>query len=448
MEELIYRKGNDWVDLNNLPVKKYKSDGTPVNKITFNWKDCNGQETPFYIKGVQGSFKTYFSKHDKKKGYYLILVYDNKEFEVHASSLYFLKLSSIVSYKDRDFKFNAGDIISNGTIVERFRTENGGKRYKLLCHKYNEYYILNENDVNRHRGSPYVNGNKVCYANSLYSEKHLLRYIKNIDDAKKVKKNSKTFITCVCPSCGEEKKMNVYHLYTRGFNCAKCKSNISYPERFMISLLDINNIKYEYQKKFDFLPNRVYDFYLPDYNLVIETHGEQHYKVAETSKWSLYKDIDKEKERHLKDNKINLCVIDCRKSDFNYIIDNIKKSILTKYISIVNEEKIKEDIEKLYLSEDKQYIIGEYLKGKSVLQLSKETQIHYGTIYTWIHKAGVYKKNNGRKIKCINDDRKFNSIIEASLYYGISKDSIQRSCNGIEITLKHPNGNIYKFAKV
>ncbi|BCK59760.1 hypothetical protein [Staphylococcus phage vB_SauH_DELF3] len=301
---MIYRKGNDWVDLNNLPVKKYKIHGTPVKKITFNWKDCNGQETPFYIKGVQGSFKTYFSKHGEKPEDYLILVYDNKEFEVHASSLCFLKLSSIVSVKDHDFKFNAGLIISNGTIVGRFRTEIGGKRYKLLSHRSNEYYIKNERDVNRQDTSPYVNGNNTCFANSWYSEKHLLRYYKNIDDAKKVKKNSIPFITRVCPSCVAESNTHVYPFYTRGFNCAKCKTYISYPERLMISPLVTNNIKYVHQKKFDFLPNRRLDLYLPDDPIAQETHGLQHYKVAETGKRSLYKDINKEKMRHLKDNKI------------------------------------------------------------------------------------------------------------------------------------------------
>jgi transposase-like protein len=393
MEELIYRKGNDWVDLNNLPVKKYKSDGTPVKKITFNWKDCNGQETPFYIKGVQGAFKTYFSKHDNKKGYYLILVYDNKEFEVHASSLYFLKLSSIVSYKDRDFKFNVGDTINNGTIVERFRTYYGGKRYKLICHKYQEYYYSNENDLRRHRGSPYVTGDKVCYANSLYSVKKVHKYVKNIEDSKNYTKGSNKSILCKCPSCGEEKYIKVYRLCDRGFSCSTCRSNISYPERLMLSLLDDNDIKYEYQKKFNFLPNRIYDFYLPDYNLVIETHGEQHYKVSEKSKWSLYKEVDKEKEQYLQDNNINLCIIDCCKSDFNYILNNIRESILINYISTVNEEKLKLSIEELYLSDDKKYVIQEYLKGKSVLQMSKELGIKHGTLYNWIHKAGVFKDN-------------------------------------------------------
>ncbi|ARQ95824.1 hypothetical protein qdsa001_68 [Staphylococcus phage qdsa001] len=42
-----------------------------------------------------------------------------------------------------------------------------------------------------------------------------------------------------------------------------------------------NNIRYEEQKKFEGLVNIFqlsYDFYLPDYNILIEYQGEQHFK--------------------------------------------------------------------------------------------------------------------------------------------------------------------------
>lgn len=45
--------------------------------------------------------------------------------------------------------------------------------------------------------------------------------------------------------------------------------------------LDEKNVRYETQKTFDGCKNvhkLRFDFYLPDYNVIIETHGEQHYK--------------------------------------------------------------------------------------------------------------------------------------------------------------------------
>ncbi|AKA61274.1 hypothetical protein BH792_gp024 [Staphylococcus phage Stau2] len=391
IEKFIYRKGEDWVDLTNLPQKKYKKDGKYISKVTFVWKECNGNIVPFFINNVKGKFKVFFSKNVKKKGNYLIIQYDNKDFEIHASSLYYLKLSNIINYKDKEFKFNVGDVINNGYIVERFRTEHGGKRYKLICHKYKEYYVLNETEVKKHRGSPYARGYKICYGNSLESEVSILQYLKNKEDAKKYTKGSHDYITCKCPNCGLEKKLVASSLVRYGFSCNKCRSNISYPERFMISLLDMNDIKYEYQKKFYFLPDRVYDFYLPEYNLVIETHGEQHYKVSEKSKWSLYKEVDKEKEQYLKDNDISLCVIDCLKSEFNYILNSVKTSCLGDIFNIIDENKLKVDIDLLYFSKEKRYVLQQYLKGSSVLDISEDTGICFSTIYRWIHRAGIYE---------------------------------------------------------
>lgn len=46
------------------------------------------------------------------------------------------------------------------------------------------------------------------------------------------------------------------------------------------NLLEDNNIKFEEQKKFDWLKNKKklsLDFYLPKYNIAIECQGEQHF---------------------------------------------------------------------------------------------------------------------------------------------------------------------------
>ena len=68
------------------------------------------------------------------------------------------------------------------------------------------------------------------------------------------------------------------HLNGRG--CPICKS--SKGERFIIKILNKNNIKFvrEY-----IIPNQQYkfryDFYLPEYNILIEFHGIQHYEARD-----------------------------------------------------------------------------------------------------------------------------------------------------------------------
>lgn len=66
--------------------------------------------------------------------------------------------------------------------------------------------------------------------------------------------------------------------------CPICGKKSSYSERFVYSILKQANINFIPQKEFDWLNNRFYDVFLPDYNTIIEVHGEQHYKPVKLNK--------------------------------------------------------------------------------------------------------------------------------------------------------------------
>ena len=94
--------------------------------------------------------------------------------------------------------------------------------------------------------------------------------------------NSKTKIKHKCNRCdyiySQTPSDHLYH----GTGCPKC--NESHGERFIRNYLDRNNIKYIPQKTFKDLKDKTYlsyDFYLPNYNILIEYQGEQHYKVSD-----------------------------------------------------------------------------------------------------------------------------------------------------------------------
>lgn len=81
----------------------------------------------------------------------------------------------------------------------------------------------------------------------------------------------------VCVTCfehGEFWQTGRNHLQGKG--CPKC--NQSHLENGIRILLEQNNIKYEYQKRFNWLGKQSLDFYLPDYNIGIECQGIQHFK--------------------------------------------------------------------------------------------------------------------------------------------------------------------------
>lgn len=160
------------------------------------------------------------------------------------------------------------------------------------------------------------------------------------EDAKRYSHSSGKKIKVKCPNCGKEKYMVLNKIYTRKSISCICKSKISYPEKFMVELLDQLNLKYikEYTPKWS--NYRRYDFYLPDHNIIIETHGKQHYtqygfkslggKTLEEEQKN-----DEYKKTLALENKINdYIVIDCRKSKLEWIKENILNSELSDILNL------------------------------------------------------------------------------------------------------------------
>jgi hypothetical protein len=94
-------------------------------------------------------------------------------------------------------------------------------------------------------------------------------------------------VTITCPKHGDFSQNAQNHLY--GFGCPKCSQ--SRGEKIVGDILTKNNINYERQKRFTHCFNigpsgkctrLPMDFYLPDYNTVIEYDGIQHYEPIES----------------------------------------------------------------------------------------------------------------------------------------------------------------------
>ena len=99
-----------------------------------------------------------------------------------------------------------------------------------------------------------------------------------------------------------------------GTGCPVC--NESFGERQIRQWLDKNNIMYESQKVFKNCCNintLPFDFYLPDYNVVIEYQGEQHYKPIDyfggEKNFKMQQKRDNIKREYCKNNNIRLLEI-------------------------------------------------------------------------------------------------------------------------------------------
>lgn len=217
----------------------------------------------------------------------------------------------------------------------------------------------------------------------------LLKYFVNINDAYNHTVNSSKRVRCRCPICNKEKDIIIANLSRNGFVCNYCSDGISYPEKFMTALLSQLNVNYERQFKID---KYRYDFYLPNYNVVIETHGEQHYTNTFMNK-ELIKEKQNDKTKRELANKKGLIYveIDCRKSEITYIRNSILNNNF--FASNFNLSIIDWDKCNIFALKNKLIEICEFWKNNSndytVDEVSIKFKLAHNTVLKYLHIGNV-----------------------------------------------------------
>ena len=245
-----------------------------------------------------------------------------------------------------------------------------------------------------------------------------------------------------CLQCKSSKVIREDVLVDKGLNCGKCSKHTSYPELFMISYLNVKGIKYEYQKVFKDLPNRRFDFYLPESNTVIETHGEQHYEEERNNtKWDYSKThaSDIEKKKYCDKMGVLYIEVDCRKSEFKHIKSEVNSSLVLPHITKKEEYLVLEEIKR-----NKVYPINEFIylyeNGYSITDIGCKYNLNQSTIWRIFKRHNILMSNKKKKVKCINTGKIFNSCTEACESLEISNTSINNHLKGrTKSAGKHPD---------
>lgn len=190
-----------------------------------------------------------------------------------------------------------------------------------------------------------IHGYFYCdYCNSLGVKKpEIVKYLVNKSDANLSFGSHKKVMTR-CPGCGNERLMEIESLYKQGYNCAKCGDGVSFPEKFLscaLEQLNVNFIKQLSSAQLTWCDKYKYDFYMPEECVIIEAHGEQHYKDSfskmggRTAKDE--QDNDERKEGLAKKHGINFyIVLDCRHSEIEWIKNSILNSQLAEIYDLSN----------------------------------------------------------------------------------------------------------------
>lgn len=210
------------------------------------------------------------------------------------------------------------------------------------CSKNHEW---KESISNRSKGNhncPYCSGRKPSQEyNLLIINPELCKewnYNKNKEKPEEYTPNSNKKVWWECKKCDHVWEASIINR-NKGKGCPKCNKSLG--EKKIKELLDFNYIFYEQQKKFNNLiginnGKLSYDFYLPQYNLLIEFQGEQHVKPVNFNgagkksakeKFEKQKEHDKRKKEYAQSNNIKLLEI------WYYDFDNIEE-ILQKELNL------------------------------------------------------------------------------------------------------------------
>ena len=150
---------------------------------------------------------------------------------------------------------------------------------KIICKKHGEFEVTPKQHLNS-CGCPECCKENRAKGRTLTYEKWLTECKKihgdKYDYSKVNYKNGNDYVEIICPKHGSFLQKASNHRY--GHGCPKCLE--SHLEEEIRILCEENNIKYEYQKQFNWLGKLRLDFYFPDYKIAIECQGEQHFKLC------------------------------------------------------------------------------------------------------------------------------------------------------------------------
>lgn len=251
--------------------------------------------------------------------------------------------------------YNVGDIVNGLEVIEQtYAIGKHGWRYKayiVKCLKCGYIYEEPKLESNlKNFGCKVCHGRKVVEGinDIATTDPWMVKYFKNPEEAKHLTYNSNKKVDMLCPDCLKiKKKIAPQTLYENGFGCSFCSDGISYPEKFIANFLDELKIDFITQlskTNFKWCDCYRYDFYIPDYNTIIEVNGIQHYKdsfIGLNSKNRKIRTLEEEKENDkikqelaLKNGIKNYIVLDCRESTLEWIKNSIIESNLQKIFGI------------------------------------------------------------------------------------------------------------------
>lgn len=215
-----------------------------------------------------------------------------------------------------EFVKKMADVNPNLTILGEYVNHHSIILYK--CNKCEQEHSARAGNLLEGHGCPYCFGRyRIKGKNDLASVRpDLVKYFLNPNICNSISVHSQKKVDLKCDICGKTVTMVVDKFTARGFHCPCC--NGSKGENKISLFLSAQEITYVEQKRFQSLRGiggrpLSFDFYLPEYKLLIEYQGKQHYSPVDLfggeEQFKIQKEHDKQKRFFAEINNYHLLEI-------------------------------------------------------------------------------------------------------------------------------------------
>lgn len=470
-----------WVGINHMNADYYEKQGYTIPKV-INKRGklvpSNNKKILVNIKDLQETSNVKLikvcddcGKHSLKPQSYNAITKQRKEIDSkdrcrNCGNLYKWKVEKENVPYERSLEYYAKEN-DKEYLLEEFSDKNpfvADKVFKASNDMYlwncsickSEYPARVNNRIND-RNCPYCTGRKVNHTNCLWTTNpNVAKLLKYEQRGFEVTAGTDKKEEFVCSDCSHIMKKSVQDVVKSGFLCSKCSDGISYPEKFMFNMLSQLGMKFETQKIFKWSNMKRYDFYIPSLNCIIETHGSQHYNGNFISVGG--KSLEEEQETDelkqnlaINNNVENYIVINCARSEYDYIKTKIKESKLKLLLDLKKVDWLK--CHEYSCSTIVKKVCDLWNEGtKSVLEIGKIVKLERPAIRKYLkqgEKLG-WTEYNARKelIKTVSSNGKksakqvvqlskngeyiktWDSFTEVEMNLGLFSANISKVCNG------------------
>jgi hypothetical protein len=369
----------------------------------------------------------------------ITIKYNDKEHKINTDNFKKCKLGKLLGRHTNEFKIELGtrfqddkrDItITGSNKIKDEKTGQWCKYYKYKCNKCGydcgEHYSIKDK---KHKGELWVVesqlelgcGCSVCCSapkivvksiNSIVATDKWMIPIVGEEVAKTHTYNSSDKIKVTCPDCGrvKSKKMDISTIHQCHSISCSCSDKTPYTEKLIFNILEQLGVNFEYHKTFEWSKSvqvenielcgrKEYDFYLIDYNIMIEAHGIQHYEESNRGRSLKIEQANDEIKKELAlDNGIkeeNYIVVDCRTSELEWIKQNILNSRLSELFNLSQIDWIKtEEFALSNLIKAVCDIWNNKEESEAIIDISEKTGYGRTTIRRWLNKGSNYGFTN------------------------------------------------------